>query len=240
MLAASTASIWSTVESGGSDRSASRSGWSRVITPMERRMRSSLLAPKPDTRRSRPARTAASRSAMEATPSSRLSCSARLGPMPGTVAISCTPGRDLRPQLVHGGDGAGPPELGDLAGDGGAHAIDLGQRRVGYRAEVTRVPADGLGRLLVVPRPELVPAGDGEQFRVLPQQRRNVVVGPCHVLNYGRVSMLGRAWVTRRWRAPGRWRGPAGPGGSACGRGSRSRAGTAAAPCRRVCRRCPR
>jgi hypothetical protein len=92
MFAASTASICSTDGSDGSARRASRSGWSRMITPIERRIFSSLLAPKPETRRSRPARTAASRSAIEATPSSRLSCSARLGPMPGTVAICCTPG----------------------------------------------------------------------------------------------------------------------------------------------------
>ena len=55
-------------------------------------MRSSLLAPNPDSARSLPARTAASRSAMQPMPSSRLSCSARLGPTPGTFAICSTPG----------------------------------------------------------------------------------------------------------------------------------------------------
>ena len=89
-------------------------------------------------------------------------------------------GRDLRPELVEGGDGAGPPVLGDLARDRGAHAGDLRQGGVGHRPEVARVAGHDLGRLLVVAGAERVAPGDREEFRVLPQHRRRVVVSARH------------------------------------------------------------
>ena len=61
-------------------------------------------------------------------------------------------------------------ELGIASVDDLREAVEAGRLRdLGQRADVFRVTGDGLGGLLVVPRPERVTAGDGQQFRVLPQ-----------------------------------------------------------------------
>ena len=141
-----------------------------VMTARPRRMRSSLLGPNPAMFRSLPSLTAASRSLTVAMPSSLLSCMARFGPSPGTRVSSRTPGGTLArcsstALMV-------PVRLNSVI----LAAIDLPtpgmrrQRGLGHRGDVGRVPGDRLGGLLVVPRPERVAPGDGQQLRVLPQQ----------------------------------------------------------------------
>ena len=103
-----------------------------------------------------------------------------LGPDSGHLGQLGDAGRYLGAQLFQRLEGARPAALGDLRGDRRADAVDRGQRLVGQRGEVRRVPRDGLGGPLVVPGAERVAAGEPEQFRVLPQQRRGFLVRRCH------------------------------------------------------------
>ena len=70
------------------------------------------------------------------------------------------PVRDRGAQILQRRDRAGLLELDDLRRDRGADAGDLPQRRRVEQPDVAAVAGDRLGRLLVVPRPERVAAGD--------------------------------------------------------------------------------
>ena len=113
-----------------------------------------------------------------------------LGPEAGHPGKVADARRDLASQGLDCRDGAGSPVLGDLGRDRLADAGNGGERGVVHRGYVGRVARDGLGGLLIVPRPERVPAGYGQQFRVLPQQRGHVVVGACHAP----IVPRGRTW----------------------------------------------
>jgi hypothetical protein len=107
-------------------------------------------------------------------------------------------GRDLGAQFVEGRDPAGLAELGDLGRDRGADAGDRPQRLDVETAEVIGPAADGTSRLLVVPDPEHVAAGDDGQFGVLAQEGGDLFVsggsGGCPP----EVSRV-HAWQVRGW-----------------------------------------
>ena len=90
------------------------------------------------------------------------------------------PGRDLGPQFVQGDDAPGGQVLGDLGRDRGAHAGDGAQALGVELADVLTPATDRPGRLLVVPGPEHVAAGDLGQLGVLPEQPRDFLVEPGH------------------------------------------------------------
>ena len=95
------------------------------------------------------------------------------------------PGRDPGPQLVQRGDPPGRGVLGDLGRDRGAHPGD-GPQALGVELAYILAPAaDGPGRLLVVPGPEHVAAGDLDQLGILAQQPRDFLVEPGHRLTLG-------------------------------------------------------
>src|SRR5229473_572544 len=161
-------------------------------TSMPLAMRSSLLAPNPARPSSLPALIATARSSTDWTPRSWLSCRARFGPRPGTRVSSRTPGgilaRSSSSALM-----AGLAVLGDLGRDRGADAGDGPQARGVKLADIVSPAADRTGRLLVVPGPEHVAAGDLGQLGVLPQQPRDFLVCPGHDPN-----LLGGSGVVPR------------------------------------------
>src|SRR3984957_15292605 len=92
------------------------------------------------------------------------------------------PGRDPGPQLLQRGDPPGRGVLGDLGRDRGAHPGDGAQALDVELAYILGPAADGPGRLLVVPGPEHVAAGDLDQLGILAQQPRDFLVEPGHGL----------------------------------------------------------
>jgi hypothetical protein len=101
-------------------------------------------------------------------------------PQTGNHGHRADAGRDLCPQLLDGGNPPGTQVLDDLVSDRRPDARDLLQSLGVQAADVVVVAGHRAGRLLVHPGPERVPADNGEQVRVLLEQRRDVVVRPCH------------------------------------------------------------
>ena len=89
-------------------------------------------------------------------------------------------GRDLGAQLVEGLDAAGVAVFGDLGRDRGADRGNGTQGLDVERADVLAPAADRARRLLVVPGPEHVAAGDLDQLGVLGQQPRDYLIQPGH------------------------------------------------------------
>jgi hypothetical protein len=95
---------------------------------------------------------------------------------PGHLGQLQDPGRYRRAQVLQRPDAPGLPVLGDLGRDRGAHAGNRPELFDAELADIVGPAADRTGRLLVVPGPEHVAAGDLGEFGVLAQERSDLFI----------------------------------------------------------------